>query len=138
MSADAGEVERVRELLRTMDAALAGGDADAFGLLFAEDARLLLLHREPIDGRQAIGSYWRDFFGRFDTSAWRTGDTLVEVDGAVAHAFSTYTETLVPRDGGASRLVVGRLVAFLRRLGADGWRITFLMNSHARPVEELA
>jgi uncharacterized protein (TIGR02246 family) len=138
MSALADEVKEVRGLLKRMDAALAGGDADGFGVLFTDDAQLLLLHREPIVGRQAISSYWRDFFGRFDTSAWRTDHARIEVDGVLAHAFSTYSETLVPHDGGPPRVVVGRIDALFRHLGADGWRITLLMNSHTRPVEQLA
>jgi len=38
---------------------------------------------------------------------------------------------------GPSQLVVGRLVSSWRHTRADGWRITLLMNSHARPIEEV-
>lgn len=138
MTAEIERVGEVRTLLREMDAAFAGGDADAFANLFAEDGQLLLLHRDAMVGRQAIRTFWGDFFGRFDTSAWRTEHGLVETFGPRAHAFSTYTETLVPRQGGQSQLVVGRLVFFLRHLPSPGWRIALLMNSHVRPVTELS
>ena len=66
---------------------------------------------------------------------------LREMDAALtygdAYAFSTYSETLVPRQGGQSQLVVGRLVFFLHHLARDGWRIALLMNSHSRPIEHL-
>jgi uncharacterized protein (TIGR02246 family) len=137
MTAEIERAGEVRTLLGEMDAAFAGGDADAFAGLFAEDGQLLLLHRDALVGRQAIRSYWADFFGRFDTTAWRTEHGLVEAYGPHGHAFSTYTETLVPRQGGPSQLVVGRLVFFLRHLPSSGWRIALLMNSHVRPVTEL-
>lgn len=127
----------VLDVLAAMDAAFAGGDAKAFGDLFTDDGRLFLLYRDPIIGRSAVSSFWSDFFERYDTSAWRTDHGLVEVHGEHAYAFSTYTETLVPRRGGPSQLVVGRLVFFLRHVVPEGWRITLLMNSHARPVETL-
>jgi uncharacterized protein (TIGR02246 family) len=129
--------EEVLEVLRAMDAAFSGGDGDAFGDLFTDDGRLLLLYRDPVIGKTAIKALWRDFFERYDTSAWLTEPALVEVHGRDAYAFSTYTETLVPRNGGPSQLVVGRLVFFLRHIGSDGWRIRLLMNSHGRPIENV-
>lgn len=130
--------EDVLGVLRAMDAAFSGGDGEAFGDLFTDDGRLLLLYRDPVIGRPAIKAVWRDFFERYDTSAWRTDHGLVEVHDQHAYAFSTYTETLVPRrGGGSSQLVVGRLVFFLRHAGSDGWRIRLLMNSHARPMENV-
>ena len=138
MTAETEREDEVRTLLREMDAAFAGGDAEAFAGLFAEDGQVFLLHRDAMVGRQAIRSSWGGFFERFDTSAWRTEHGLVETYGPHAHAFSTYTETLVPRQGDApSRLVVGRLVFFLRHLPPQGWHIALLMNSHVRPVQEL-
>jgi uncharacterized protein (TIGR02246 family) len=138
MTAEIEGAGEVRTLLGEMDAAFAGGDAVAFAGVFAEDGQLLLLHRDAMVGRQAIRAFFADFFARFDTSAWRTEHGLVETYGPHAHAFSTYTETLVPREGGPSRLVVGRLVFFLRHLPSPGWRIALLMNSHVRPVRVLS
>lgn len=134
---EADASEEVLEVLRATDAAFSGGDGDAFGDLFTDDGRLLLLYRDPVIGKPAIKALWRDFFARNDTSAWRTDHGLVEVHDRHAYAFSTYTETLVPRQGGPSQLVVGRLVFFMRHGGSDGWRIRLLMNSHARPIETM-
>ena len=129
--------ETATELLRESDAAFAAGDADRFAALFTEDARLLLLHREPIEGRTAIHDYWDGFFGRFDASEWEPHRDIVEVHGERAHAFGTYTERLRNREDGSGRLVRGRLIHFLRH-EADGiWRISLLMNSHSHPMEPL-
>lgn len=134
--AEADPAEEGRAALRDMDATFAAGDADAFGGLFADDGRLLLLYREPLIGRARITAFWREAFERFDTSAWRTDHGLIEAHSQQAYAFSTYTETLVPRHAGPSQLVVGRLVSFWRRTSSEGWRIALLMNSHVRPIEE--
>lgn len=133
----ADSADEVRAALGAMDVAFAAGDGDAFGGLFADDGRLFLLYRDEIVGRTAITAFWRESFERFDTSAWRTDHRHVEVHGQQAYAFSTYTETLVPRQAGPSQLVVGRLVSFWRQTPSDGWRIALLMNSHARPIEEV-
>ena len=124
-------------LLRAHDAAFAKGDAHAYAALFSDDARLLLLHREPIIGRGAIEERWAGFFARFDTSAWDASPELVEIHGHRAYVFSTYTETLVPRGDGPRVAVDGRLVAFLRQESDGAWRIAMLMNSHTRPMEDL-
>ena len=72
-------------------------------------------------------------------SAWATERMVVDVHGDLAYALSTYTETMVHHAGTEqSRLVVGRVVMFLRRADDERWQITVLMNSHARPVELLA
>ena len=101
------------------------------------DARLLLLHREAIVGRDAVEERWAGFFARFDTSAWATSPELVEVHTDRAYVLSTYTETLVPRGDGPRVAVNGRFVAFLRREQDGAWRIAMLMNSHTRPMEDL-
>ncbi|MGH2379744.1 MAG: nuclear transport factor 2 family protein [Candidatus Limnocylindria bacterium] len=81
----------VTDLLREADAALAACDADRFAAAFADDARLLLLYHEPLEGRSAIHDYWRTFFAQFDASdvcssavAWSTscGATRMERGGS--------------------------------------------------------
>jgi uncharacterized protein (TIGR02246 family) len=137
MTTSANAQEGVMALLRAHDAAFAQGDARAYAALFCGDARLLLLHNQAIEGREAVEERWRSFFARYDTSAWATDPELVEVHGDHAYALSTYTETLVPRGVGPRISVDGRLVAFVRRESDGAWRIAVLMNSHTRPMEEL-
>lgn len=125
----------VRAALAEFDRCFAAGDADALAALFAEDAQLLLLHRAAIEGRAAIRAYWRPFFAEYDPGSWRTDLRILDVHGDRAYAMSVYSETLVHRDGGPSRIVHGRLVFFLRRDPDDRWRVAMIMNSHVRPVE---
>ena len=129
----------VRAALDAFDRAFAAGDADAVVELFAEDSSLLLLNGPEIRGRAGIHAQWAPSFAQWDMSAWRTERMVVDVHGDRAYALSTYTETLVHRAGTEqSRLVVGRLVTFLRRVDDGRWQITIMLNSHARPVEMLA
>jgi ketosteroid isomerase-like protein len=134
MNLDAGSDE-VAGLLLESDVAFAAGDADAWSACFAEDGRIFLLHRNALEGRAAIRDAWLGFFARNDTSAWEPLTDLVDVHGADAYVFRTYTERLVSREDGSRTLVRGRLVYFLRREPGAGWRIRLLMNSHSHPME---
>ena len=129
----------VRAALDAFDRAFAAGDTDVVVELFAEDASLLLLNVPAIHGRTGIRAQWAPSFATWDMSAWATERVVVDVHGDRAYALSTYTETMVHRAGTEqSRLVVGRVVMFLRRADDGPWQITVLLNSHARPVELLA
>jgi uncharacterized protein (TIGR02246 family) len=128
-----------RAALDAFDRAFAAGDAAALAEHFTADARLLLLHSEPIEGRDAVHAHWAGLFARYDTSAWRTDLIVMDVLGDRAFSVATYAETLVPRHAGEGQrqLVRGRLVRFQRR-DADGrWRVWMALNSHSRPVEPL-
>lgn len=135
---DASPDIEVRAALDAFDRAFAAGDANALVEFFAVDASLLLLYGPAIHGRAGIHAQWTPFFAAWDMSAWATERVIVDVHEDRAYTLSTYTETVVHRAGTEpSRLVVGRVVTFLRLV--DGrWLITVLMNSHARPVETLA
>ena len=100
----------VDEALARFHRIFAAGDAEALTGLFASDARLLLLHREPLVGREAIREHWTRVFGAYDTSAWLAEPVIVDVHGDRAYTLSTYTETLVPR---------GRRGVAARRRAAD-------------------
>jgi uncharacterized protein (TIGR02246 family) len=124
-------------LLEEHDAAFAAGDPLRFANTFHADGEMLLVHSETLRGRDAIADQFGRGFGRNDTSAWRATTDRVELHGQHAYLVRSYTETLVPRDGGPRLAVVGRLVTFLRR-GPDGaWRISLQMNNHTRPIDEL-
>jgi uncharacterized protein (TIGR02246 family) len=137
MSADPATAE-VAAVLDAWHAAFAAGDADRFAALFTEDARLCLLHRETVEGRDAIRGYWASAFARLDTSAWQPLVEQVDVHGDRAYAFGTYTERLLSREDGSRTLVRGRLVHFLRRDRDGAWRVALLVNSHSHPMEPLA
>lgn len=132
-SADEGG--RVRAALTDFDRCFAAGDAAALAEHFAVDAQLLLLHRDPIEGRASIQAYWHGFFTAYDPGAWQTDLRILDVHADRAYAMAVYSETLVHRGADPSRMVHGRLVFFLRRDPDDRWRVTMVMNSHVRPVE---
>ena len=133
-----GATDEVHAALAAFDRCFAAGDAAALSARFSEDAQLLLVHSEPIEGRPAILAHWTRLFSAYDTSAWMVERMVVEVHADRAYALSTYSETLVPRHGGPSRLVNGRLVLFLRRDAEGAWLVTVAMNAHVRPVEEVS
>lgn len=128
----------VRDALDAFDRAFAAGDARAVAAQFSDDAQLLLHHSAPVVGRAAIEALWAPFFAAWDTSHWTTERQIADVHGDRAYTVNTYAETLHHRAGAQpSRSVAGRYVAFLRREADGAWRLTFLMNSHVRPIEEL-
>jgi uncharacterized protein (TIGR02246 family) len=129
--------DEVLAALAEFDRCFASGDAEALSEMFTIDAQLLLLHREAMEGRSAIMSHWTRLFGEYDPGAWRTDPQSVEVHGDHAYALSFYSETLVNRSGGASLMVWGRLVFFMRRGPDNKWRMATVLNSHVRPVEQV-
>jgi len=130
--------DEVALALDAFDRTFASGDPNALAELFAPDARLLLLHREPIEGRPAIREHWTRLFGDYDPAAWRAEHEVIDVHGDRAYSLSVYSEMLVPRAGGVSLMVRGRLILFLVRDPDGAWRVTIALNSHSRPVEQLA
>jgi uncharacterized protein (TIGR02246 family) len=130
--------DAVHAALDQFDRTFAAGDAAALAELFAVDARLLLLHREPLEGRPAILEHWTRLFADYDPGSWRAEHDIVEIHDDRAYALSLYSETLVDRRGGPSLDVLGRLILFLRRDPDHSWRVALAMNSHTRPVEQRA
>jgi uncharacterized protein (TIGR02246 family) len=128
----------VHAFLDDFDQAFAAGDADALADLFADDGLLLLLNREPLQGRTAIRDHWAPFFTKMGTrERGRRSIGWVEAEGIGPTPLSIYSETLVHRAGTEpSRVVRGRVVYFLHRDPDGAWRITLAMNSHSRPTEE--
>ncbi len=135
---DVAARQGVVALLREANAAFAAGDAERWAACFAEDARMLLLHRDALAGRPAILDFWRTAFARLDTSAWEWTTEMLEVDGDHADALTVYTERLIDREAGTHSLVRGRLVWWIRRQPDGAWWVEFLMNSHSHPVEPIA
>jgi ketosteroid isomerase-like protein len=123
-------------LLDRFHAAFAAGDVGRCTTLFADDAKLCLLYREALDGRDAIRAWFEESFERVDTSAWEPRTELLEVHDDAAYAYGTYTERLRTRADDSRQLVRGRLVFFLRR-SPEGWRIRLLMNSHSHRMEPI-
>ena len=127
--------DEVLGALAEFDRRFAAGRPDALAALFSPDARLLLLHREAIEGRPAIREHWARVFAAWDPGAWQAERLIVDVHGDRAYAVSTYSETLVDRAGRRSQAIRGRLVLFLRRQTGGDWSVDVALNSHSRPIE---
>jgi uncharacterized protein (TIGR02246 family) len=123
--------------LAAFHAAFAAGDAHGLTKLFTDDARLLLLHNDARESHESIQAAFSRLFEAWDTSSWLVEPVIVDVHDDRAYTLSTYAETLVSRGSEPSRLVVGRLILFLRRDADGAWRVSLAMNSHVRPVEEI-
>jgi ketosteroid isomerase-like protein len=136
MMSDAADAA-VSRLLEESDAAFAAGDPDRWTACFEVDGRVLLLHRESLDGHEAIRAYWELMRDRVDTSDWNPVTDLVEIQGDHAFAFRTYTERLRRLEDGSRTLVRGRLAVLMRRGEGGDWRIRLLMNSHSHPMEPI-
>ena len=127
----------VRQLIAEADGAFPAGDADRWAACFTDDARVFLLHRDPLVGRREIFEFWEASSARFDTSAWEPEIDTIARHGDHAYAFTRYTERLLDRQDGTRTLVRGRLIYWMRREDPGDWRIHLLMNSHSHPMEPI-
>ena len=96
-----------------------------------------LLHREPLEGREAIREHWRDDVGAARHVRLEPGDRPHRAHGDHAIAFRTYTERLRNREDGSRTLVRGRLALLMRRGRMTAGAIRMLMNSHSHPMEPI-
>jgi uncharacterized protein (TIGR02246 family) len=92
------------------------GDAEALAELYAEDAVLLPPDHEPIQGREAIGDFWRQ-----GTDPGLEVRTLrMEVDGDVGYLVGSYHLPATEEEPADS----GKYVLCLRRQPDGSWKLT--------------
>ena len=91
------------------------GDADALADLYTDDAVLLPPDHQPIRGREAIRTYWRQ-----GTDEGLAVTTLVmEVDGVVGYLVGQYTLPATDAEPADS----GKYVMCLQRQGDGSWKL---------------
>jgi uncharacterized protein (TIGR02246 family) len=96
------------------------GDADALMELYAEDAVLLPPDHEPIEGRQAIGEFWRQ--GTDQGLEVRT--LRVDTDGKLGYLVGRYMLPATedePADSGKYVMCLERQIDGSWKLTADIW-----------------
>jgi ketosteroid isomerase-like protein len=119
-------IEQTAELYRK---AVLAGDAKAVGATYRDDAVEMPPGREPVDGRSAIGQYYRGMFERtkvadFAFTKMRTGST-----GALGYATGGYRQRLVTGSGETIEDTGNFVVVASRR--PDGWKSEYVIyNSH--------
>jgi uncharacterized protein (TIGR02246 family) len=114
--ADAGSRQAIEAAVRRYVSASNDGDAEALAALYADDAMLLPPDHEPIQGRDAIGAFWRQ-----GTDEGLEVTTLtVEVDGDVGYSVGRYH--LPPTDEEPADS--GKYVMCLKRQRDGSWKLT--------------
>jgi uncharacterized protein (TIGR02246 family) len=114
--------EAVKAADRALAAAVAAGDAEAFGALLADDA--LFLGGGVLRGRQAVVAGWAPFLeegGRMRL-AWEPAEAVVAASGDRAYTVGDYTLTARGEDGSES-VTPGRYVSVWTREGDGPWRV---------------
>ena len=92
------------------------GDADALADLYADDAMLLPPDHEPIQGREAIGDFWRQ-----GTDEGLEVTTLtVEVEGDLGYLVGRYNLPATDEEPADS----GKYVMCLKRQRDGSWKLT--------------
>lgn len=100
------------------------GDADALMELYAEDAVLLPPDHEPIEGREAIGAFWR----QGTDQGLEVSTVRVETDGKIGYLVGRYRLPATAEDPADS----GKYVMCLRRQADGSWKLTAdIWNSSA-------
>ena len=123
----------VHAALDQFDRTFASGDAAALAALFAVDARLLLLHREPMEGRPAILEHWTRLFAQYDPGSWRAEHRIVQIHDDRAYALSLYAETLVDRRGGPPSTSSAASSCSSAAIATSPGGSILAMNSHTVP-----
>jgi len=114
--------ESVKAADRALAAAVAAGDAEAFGALLAEDA--LFLGGGVLRGREAVVAGWAPFLeegGRLRL-AWEPEEAVVAASGDLAYTVGAYTLTARAEDGSES-VTPGRYLSVWTREGDGPWRV---------------
>lgn len=100
--------------------------------VLVEDCRALIHHQATIEGREAVGEAFRQFFGMFEVSAYEPDYDVVDVIGDQAYVLGSFRQVLRFREGGSTVQVFGRVVLFWRRIGSE-WLMTRLLTARSAP-----
>ena len=106
------------------------GDSEALTALYAEDAVLLPPDHEPIQGREAIGAFWRQ--GTDEGLEVRT--LRIEVDGKVGYLVGNYHLPATEEEPADS----GKYVMCLRRQPDGSWKLTADIWNSSSPGDDTA
>ena len=123
-SASAGARQAIEAAVSRYVTASNQGDADALTSLYTEDAVLLPPDHAPVQGRDAIGDFWRQ-----GTDTGLEVRTLrVEVDGSVGYLVGEYKLPPTAEEPADS----GKYVMCLRRQRDGSWKLSAdIWNSSA-------
>lgn len=111
-----GSRQAIEAAVRRYVTASNQGDADALAALYADDAMLLPPDHEPIQGRAAIGAFWRQ-----GTDEGLQVTTLaVEVDGDLGYLVGRYNLPATDEEPADS----GKYVMCLKRQRDGSWKLT--------------
>lgn len=114
--AESGSRQAIEAAVRRYVAASNQGDAEALAALYADDAMLLPPDHEPVQGREAIGTYWRQ-----GTDEGLEVTTLtVEVDGDLGYLVGRYHLSPTDEEPADS----GKYVMCLKRQRDGSWKLT--------------
>jgi uncharacterized protein (TIGR02246 family) len=113
---DPGARKAIEAAIRQYVTASNQGDADALAALYADDAMLLPPDHEPIQGRKAIGAFWRQ-----GTDAGLEVTTLsIQVEGSIGYLVGRYNLPATDEEPADS----GKYVMCLRRQRDGSWKLT--------------
>ena len=113
---DPGARQAIEAAVTRYVAASNRGDADALMELYAEDAVLLPPDHEPIEGRQAIGEFWRQGTDEgLEVTTLRVG-----TDGKLGYLVGRYRLPATASEPADS----GKYVMCLERQSDGSWKLT--------------
>jgi len=117
---DRAAIDGLRQRIR--DAELAG-DASVFGQVAVADVVVMPPGAAPIQGRDATVKAMEGFFRNFELRIDYTA-APVQVRGDTAIDHGTFTQSIVPRNGGAPQPGAGSYLWVYRRMPDGSWQQT--------------
>jgi uncharacterized protein (TIGR02246 family) len=114
--AESGSRQAIEAAVRRYVTASNQGDAEALAALYADDAMLLPPDHEPIQGREAIGAFWR----QGTDEGLQVTMLTVEVEGDLGYLVGRYNLPATDEEPADS----GKYVMCLKRQRDGSWKLT--------------
>ena len=119
-------------VIRSLVAALAAGDAEAVASLFADDAVLMGSGAPDETGVGAIRKSYEETFAAYSVQAQGVA-VETKLFGEYGFSRGTYTATLIPKAGGEPITGGGRYLVVLQRQADGSWRSFREMSNSDKP-----
>lgn len=140
VSSMAADIDAVKQVAESFDAAFAAGDPDGLAALYADDAIRMMPDLPAWVGHEAIRA-------GFASEAEQNAEDLasIEVDNVSADAVlfgdwatvrGTFTAVRTPADGGEPISVTGKWMALLNRQADGTWKVAWDIWNRDAPLPD--
>ena len=108
------------------------GDADTLIALTTPDHIMMIPGQPVVSGKDRLDAMMKRMGGQFTIhETWQPTETVV--DGRLAYQRGTFSTSVTPKSGGASRTTDGKFLRIYRQLADGSWNMIIDSFSSDRP-----